>query len=284
MPDGWEWDETLFAGSAPYYERGRLPYAAGLADALAAALGLDGTGRLLDVGCGPGVVTLPLAPLFAEAVGVDPDEGMLAEARRRSERAGVANVRWVRARAEELPAGLGVFRVAVFAQSFHWMDQERVAGTIHRMLVPGGAFVHVSDVKEPPSTGPLAHPPPPVERIRELVRHQLGPLRRAGQGVLVNGTPGGEAAVLTRAGFLGPERLRVPACRVLERSVDDVVAWVYSRSDSAPHLFGRRLAEFDSRLRRLLGEASDGGRFSEPVPDTEVFVWRTPGEGDRRRG
>jgi hypothetical protein len=24
---GWEWNETLFAGAAPYYSQGRLPYA-----------------------------------------------------------------------------------------------------------------------------------------------------------------------------------------------------------------------------------------------------------------
>ena len=26
MPDGWQWDSTLFRGSAAYYERGLLPY------------------------------------------------------------------------------------------------------------------------------------------------------------------------------------------------------------------------------------------------------------------
>ncbi len=49
----WEWDETLFAGTASYYARGRLPYAPGLGEAFEVSLGLDGTGRLLDVGCGP---------------------------------------------------------------------------------------------------------------------------------------------------------------------------------------------------------------------------------------
>jgi len=283
VPDGWEWDESLFEGSAPYYDRGRLPYAARLPGALGHALDLDGSGRLLDVGCGPGTVTLPLAPLFEEAVGVDPDDGMLAEARRRGEHAGLRNVRWVRARAEELPAGLGIFRVAVFAQSFHWMDQEQVADTVRRMLDPDGAFVHISNVEEPISSSGLPHPVPPVGGMRELVRRYLGPVRRAGQGVLEHGTPGGEAAVLAQAGFLGPERLRVPADTVLERTVDDVVAWVYSRSDSAPHLFGPRLAEFDTDLRNLLDEASDGGRFSERVPDTEVFVWRTSGTARRQQ-
>lgn len=76
--DAWEWDETLFAGAAAHYGTGRMPYPAGLAAALGEALGLDGTGRLLDVGCGPGSLTVPLAPVFAEAVGVDADAGMIA--------------------------------------------------------------------------------------------------------------------------------------------------------------------------------------------------------------
>ena len=47
-------------------------------------------------------------------------------ASRRARAARVGNVRWVRMRAEELPADLGEFRLATFAQSFHWMDGDRV--------------------------------------------------------------------------------------------------------------------------------------------------------------
>jgi hypothetical protein len=39
VPEGWTWDETLYAGSAPYYERGRLPYPPAMADVLARSLG-----------------------------------------------------------------------------------------------------------------------------------------------------------------------------------------------------------------------------------------------------
>ncbi|MFF9177477.1 class I SAM-dependent methyltransferase [Streptomyces sp. NPDC014793] len=73
MAEGWTWDETLFAGTAVHYERGRLPYAPALVPRLAEVLAPDGTGRLLDVGCGPGTLALPLSHLFAEVVGVDPD-------------------------------------------------------------------------------------------------------------------------------------------------------------------------------------------------------------------
>jgi SAM-dependent methyltransferase len=67
------WDETLYAGSAGYYAAGRLPYPPELPDVLRRELGLDGTGRLLDVGCGPGSLTLLLARLFAAVVGVEAD-------------------------------------------------------------------------------------------------------------------------------------------------------------------------------------------------------------------
>jgi len=61
---------------------GRPAYSPGLEAVLAQDTGLDGNGRLLDVGCGPGVLTVRLAHLFAQAVGLGPDAGMLAEARR----------------------------------------------------------------------------------------------------------------------------------------------------------------------------------------------------------
>lgn len=278
MPEGWEWDETLYKGSAPYYARGRLPYAPGVADELARILGLDGHGRMIDVGCGPGTVALMVAHLFEEAVGVDPDADMLAEAERRAAEAGVHHVRWVKARGEDLPFDLGTFRVATFAQSFHWMDRPRVAANILGMLEPGGALVHVSDVKEdrPVSGSTLPHPEPPYDAIRALVRRFLGPVQRAGQGLLRHGTPDDEAAVLSRAGFTGPTYLRIPARGTLVRAEDDVVAWAYSMSGSAPHLFGDRRDGFEADLRHLLKNAAPEGLFAESLPDTEVLVWRTP--------
>ncbi|MFI5755764.1 class I SAM-dependent methyltransferase [Streptomyces sp. NPDC051569] len=275
MVSGWEWDETLFSGASAYYGRGRLPYAPGLAGVLAKVLKLDGRGRLLDVGCGPGTLALGLAHLFREIVGVDPDGGMIAEARRGATEAGVARrAQWVRARAEDLPAGLGTFTAATFGQSFHWMNRDLVAATIKGMLRPGGALVHISDLKtEHRPVDGLSYPAVPYAGMDELVRHHLGPVRRAGRGVLPHGTPGDEAAVLTRAGFSGPQRHVVPGGQALERTDDDVVAWAFSMSSSAPHLFGTRRDDFEADLRRLLREASPSGRFSERQPSTEVFVW-----------
>lgn len=266
---GWEWDRSLFAGTAAHYLVGRMPYPRELADALRDALGLDGTGRLLDVGCGPGSLTLLLAPLFAASVGVDPDPDMLREAARI---AGPARVRWRELRAEDLPADLGTFRVVVFAQSFHWMDQPLVADRVRAMLDDGGAWVHVSAMTHRGVDGdlPLPHPRPPWDRIDRLVADYLGPVRRAGRGTLPDGTRGGEEDVMRAAGYQGPERLVVARSEVVERTTDDVVAAVLSLSSSAPHLFGERLGSFEGDLRELLG----AGPFSEQARDVAAAIWR----------
>jgi SAM-dependent methyltransferase len=279
LGDGWEWDETLFAGSARYYATGRFAYPQELAEAVRTELGLDGTGRLLDVGCGPGSLTLLLGPLFASAIGVDADAGMVDEAARRARELGVETVRFEQLRAEELPGGLGRFRVASFAQSFHWMDRPRVAATVIRMLEPGGAWVHVHATthrgtqQEGP---PLPYPEPPRDRIDDLVRAYLGPVRRAGRGVLPKGPPSGEDEILAATALEGPQELTVGGGRVLERTEDEVVASVFSLSSSTPHLMGERAGEFEADLRRLLRETAPDGRFSERTREIAVSVWRVP--------
>lgn len=261
------WDETLYAGSAPHYPVGRAPYPRSVAAALRDHLGLDGTGRLLDVGCGPGTLTLLLAPLFAAAVGVDADPGMVAEARRRDPD---RRVTWRRTRAEELPAGLGTFRVVTFAQSFHWMDQPRVARALRPVVEQ--AWVHVSAQTDRGEDGddPLPHPRPPWAAVDALITRWLGPVRRAGRGTLPDGTRGGEEDVLRAAGFRGPTRIEGAGPRVVIRTADEVVAAVFSHSGSAPHLFGDRLAAFEAELRATVGP----GPFAERMRAIDLVVWR----------
>lgn len=260
----WAWDETLYAGSAGYYARGRLPYPPALAVGLRDELELDGRGRLLDIGCGPGSLTLLLAPLFEEAVGIDADPAMVAEAERESP----DNARFVRLRAEELPAGLGRFRVATLAQSFHWLDGRRVVPALHGMLVPGGALVHVG------ATTHEGDGDVPREAIGALVREYLGPVRRAGAGVLPGGTRSDERELVEACGFGDRRRIEIPRGEPFERSEDDVVASVYSLSSAAPHLFGERLEAFEADLRGLLQRASPAGRFTERARDVTLTVWR----------
>jgi SAM-dependent methyltransferase len=266
-------DPTLYLGAAEHYVRGRPPYARGLAAALVDELGLDGRGRLLDAGCGPGVLALQLAGLFEQVVGLDPDAGMLAEAARLAHERGVGNARWVQGRAEQIAAlAPGPYRLVTFGQSYHWTDRELVADLVHDALEPGGALVLVHhDVSTRPTPpGPDA-PPIPHDAILALVDRYLGPHRRAGQGLRAI-PPERHEQVLARTRLGRPRRVIVEGRADLVRDTDSVVAGYYSNSFSAPHLFGERLAAFDADLRALLAAHAPAGRFRDWPGDTELLI------------
>ncbi len=275
----WRWDPSLFAGCAPFYVRGRVAYPSALADLLVDELSLDGRGRLLDVGCGPGSLTLLLAPHFEQAVGVDADEQMLAEGERQAVRAGVTNVEWVLGKGEELSPHMGLFRVATIAQAVHWMDRERVAGLLRQLLIEGGvvACVQASSHRGVDGTAALSHPRPPGQQIDALVTEFLGERRRAGRGyrqwISEEDLRQNETTAFQVAGFSGPTRLEVPGW-VVDRDVEEVVASVFSTSSAALHLFGDRIGQFEDKLRTLLKQASPTGQFSEEMGAIAVDLWR----------
>jgi SAM-dependent methyltransferase len=60
--------------------------------AISAHLGDLALDRCLDFGCGVGRLVIPFASKFAEVVGVDISDGMIAEARRNCQRTGTRNV------------------------------------------------------------------------------------------------------------------------------------------------------------------------------------------------
>jgi precorrin-6B methylase 2 len=262
--NSWSWDPSLYAGSAAHYATGRMAYPPELAAVLVTELGLDGTGALLDVGCGPGSLTLLLAPNFAQAIGVDADQGMVDEAARQAAAHHVDNVSWRRMRAEDLPADLPPVNVITFAQSFHWMDRPRVAAAARRLLAPGGVLVHVSaTTHRGVATG---EQDPPWNAITNLIETYLGPKR-----TVPGDSPGNEDEIYRAAGFDGPRNIELPD-RMVRRSTADIVASVYSLSSSTPHLFGGQLSAFDRDLRALLRKAGD--EFTERTRPIVLHIWR----------
>ena len=269
------YDPTIYDGSAAHYRRGRPAYSPQLEAVLAAELGLDRRGRLLDAGCGPGILTVRLASLFEGVVGLDPDGAMLAEGRRAAAESGVENIRWVRAVAENLPAAApGPFRLVTFGQSFHWTDEEQVAETVYDLLEPGGALALIVHTVEgrpvPPSPGP---PPIPHAEIKQLVETYLGSTRRAGQGV----APARDwrfEDILVRTRFGAPRAIFVPGIPDLVRDSESVLSGYFSMSTSAPHLFGDRTEEFAAEVRELLEARSPEGVFWDWPGDTEIVLAR----------
>jgi ubiquinone/menaquinone biosynthesis C-methylase UbiE len=87
--------EDLYRGTAEHYDRFRPPYPAVLLDDLRARVPLTGTGRLLDLACGTGQVAFALAADVAEAWAVDQEAESIEFGRRKAQRLGVTNVRWL---------------------------------------------------------------------------------------------------------------------------------------------------------------------------------------------
>lgn len=272
------YDPTTYLGSAAHYRYGRPAYAPGLEAVLTQESGLDGTGRLLDAGCGPGVLTVRLAQLFEQAVGLDPDAGMLAEGGRAAGETGVRNIRWVQGLAEDLPAvAPGAYKLVTFGQSFHWTDEQQVAETIYDMLEPGGTLaLIVHTVTGRPRPRDPGVPPIPHDEIRALVVKYLGSTRRAGQGTVRERTHRFED-VLARTRFGVPRQIFVPGIPDLLRDSESVLSGYLSFSFSAPHLFGDRLDDFAAEVRALLATCSADGIFWDWPGDTEVIVARKPG-------
>jgi ubiquinone/menaquinone biosynthesis C-methylase UbiE len=112
-----------------------------------AALNNAGSGALLDVACGPGVVTAALAPRAASIVAFDATEQMLERAKARCAKAGLHNVKFSRGNAEDLPFGDAQFDGVVTRLAVHhFANPQRALDEIFRVLRPGGTAVIVDVV------------------------------------------------------------------------------------------------------------------------------------------
>ena len=268
-------DPQAFEGTAEYYAVGRPPYSAQLADTMATELSLDGTGQLVDVGCGPGVLELPLARLFDHVTAIDPEPGMLQTGQRRCQQAGVTNVRWVRGVAEDIASlNLGRVRAVTFGQSFHRVRRLEVAETVYDRLMSGGSLVLIShnpDDGRPRPANP-GYPEIPHAAVQELILDYLGERTRHYLATWNEGQPERFEETLLQTRFGGSRTIYAPGRPDLIKDIDTVVANYHSLSYSAPRWFGSRRADFESDLRHLLREHSPNGLFWDWPGDTELVI------------
>ena len=262
--------ERPYREAARHY-RARPPYSAELQPALAARLGWNGTGRLLDLGCGPGVLARQLAPSFAEIVGLDAEAAMLDEARAATPDAQRERFVWVEARAEDLDTlGLGRFTTAALGQSFHWMDRDVVAQQVRDALEPGGAIVLVHHARPATETARSrlrdTAPPVPQAAIWEVISRHLA-IDKPSIDITEP-----YADLLRRHGFVDVAILLLPGRTDLIVDSEQVIDNVLSTSFAAPDRYGDALPRFRADMHALLAERSPDGRFLEWPGDTEVIV------------
>jgi SAM-dependent methyltransferase len=259
----------LFKGAAWYYARYRAGYPAPLIARIVARFGLDGTGRLLDLGCGTGQLALPLAPYVAEVVGVDPEPEMLAEAALRAQAAGVTNATWLAGSSRDLPAlapRLRPLRLVTMGRSFQWMERDETLAALATLLAPDGGIVITGD-----GCGLLSDVEPWQQAVRQVIRRWLGEQRRAGSGVWAVPEERFEAA-LARSPFQHVESNYLRYRR--ETDIERIIGHLYSTSFCSPAVLGERRAGFERDLRQTLAAINPRGQFAEDVEVGTLFAWR----------
>ena len=199
---------------------------------LADLVGLDRSSTVIDIGCGTGQLTIPLAERAGTVIAVDPLAEMLEAGRARAMAQGLTNIRWLQGDSGGIESlvPLGA-HLATFAASFHWTDRAEVLRSLDRMLGPGAHVVTINDdldVSAEPDWVPA------VGRLRDEFLgsdHTVGtdPWRKS---------PVSHRQIIDASPFAEVQSLHWEWERRL--TVDEAVGLQFTYSYSTPAVFGPR--------------------------------------------
>lgn len=239
-----------YAGVGWYYAEYRPHVSTEFMRLLATHLGWKPTGRVLDLGAGPGKLTLLAAPLVAEVVAIEPEPDMLAEGQRRARTQAINNVTFIGASSDDLEmlrASLGQFRTALMGQSFHWMlEKDRVLRDLSVMIDETGgsvAFVKPHRVSAP------AWLEAAEQTVHEILERYLAEVP---PGPHPNGRHDPFEDILERSAFPRIERIERVYNVPLRPTFEALVGAEYTISHVLARLGDRRDA-FEQEVRTALG-------------------------------
>jgi SAM-dependent methyltransferase len=259
-----------YAGAGWYYAEYRSHVSPAFMALLAEHLGWRRVDRVLDLGAGPGQLSLLVAPLVAEVVAVEPEPDMLAEGERRARALGIANVTVVAASSDDLPglrSSLGRFRTALMGQSFHWMlEKDRVLQDLSAMIdKTDGSVAFVGDHRvATPEVLRAAR-----ETVHEILEHYLADVP---PGPHPRGRHDPFEDILARSPFPRVERLE----HVYEAPVRPTIAALVGAEYTISHVLtrlGDRREAFEREVRTELGSIDMLGELRETRCD-EALIGR----------
>lgn len=97
---------------------------------------------VLDVGCGPGDVTVAIAARVASVTALDASPGMIEAARETARRSGAGNIDFVAGDIDALASREARFTAVTAFNVLHYIDDiPAVARTVEALLAPGGLFL-----------------------------------------------------------------------------------------------------------------------------------------------
>lgn len=262
-------NRELFKGVAWHYARYRVEYTNELFEELVQVFQLDKTNRILDIGCGTGQLTIPLASYVKEAVGLDIETDMLDEARRRASEKKVENVRWVNEQAENISNKLGLFRLSTFGASFHWMQQESVLNNIYDITEKGGGIAIISN--QGASVWYDTQEEPWKEKRKEVIQKFLGEKRRAGVGLYKEPEKRFEE-LLEDSPF--EQNTRWTHDWSYKWDIHSIIGNLFSTSFASKKLFGDKVEEFEQELTEELLKINPEGKFTDSICTEALLAWK----------
>jgi SAM-dependent methyltransferase len=254
-----------FAGTARRYLEYRPPYPEALLTDLRNRAGVRG-GVLLDLGCGPGRLTFPLAPHFDSVVAVDVEPEMIAVGETAASARGAANIRWIVARAEDLDIEPSSIDLITIGEAFHRMDRQSIARQATRWLKPRACLATLGQMHD------VWDGDAEWQRVlAALVATWSREVPTVSPGVAPS-TLAERDDVLTSAGF-DVERHECAVEHVW--TLDSLLGYLFSLSVLSEASLGDDAVRFETETRRALSAAEPRGRFSHALSFGYTLARRT---------
>lgn len=251
-----------FAGVAHDYVRYRLPYPLEMLGDILARAEVAANARLLDIGCGTGRVTLPIAGSFTKVYAIDQESQMVEVARTEAARLGINGIVWSIGRGEDFEAPDDYFDLITAGEVFHRLDRPQIAKLVFRWLKPGGAFAILGVANFMHGD---ARDAPWRRLVADVVRDFIGePARRLGApNATLAEEISDEEAQLRDTGFeaVANFEFHVPH----EWAVEELLGNLRSTSVLSYAALGSRQREFETRLTQSLLTYDPAGRYVENV-------------------
>ncbi|UCD08477.1 MAG: class I SAM-dependent methyltransferase [Dehalococcoidales bacterium] len=261
--------KDTFKGTAWYYARFREGYPEEFFELLTSKFNLSMDDRVLDLGCGTGQITIPLARSVKEVVAMDPEPEMITEGREQAIASGVNNITWVEGGSDDLPNlrdKLGRFKLVTIGTAFHWMDREKTLDELFKIISDDGGIAIAWN-----TSIWTYHPYEWLTAAKELIRKYLGEERRAGSGTYNVASIKHELFV-TESSFTKTETWKHHWVRSF--TPDELIGNLYSTSMANPSVLGEKTEAFESELREALTRLDSSDVFMSEGDTEAILAWQ----------